>query len=364
MEDIILIVDDVEMNRAILSEIFKDHFVILEAADGQEALALTAAHQADIAAVLLDLHMPNMDGLQYLQHIRAQGLLKDVPILIITADNNEALKLSTFDFGITDIIEKPFNAVFLHKRVEAQIELYRSTKSLKYINMRQEAELRRRAEEFADLNVKVISALAVAIEFRSGETGVHVRHIRDLTKLLLRRLRTRDVLNCGALSDEDIEEISYAAILHDIGKISIPDSILNKPGRLTADEFTVMKTHSQRGADLIDSIGIADNKILNYARDICLHHHERVDGKGYPEGLRNGEISVWSKVVGIADAYDALTQDRCYKQAFSKEKALAMILNGECGAFEPILLDAFLDIVSKLELQPQSCSALSAACRA
>lgn len=348
--DIILIVDDAEINRTILSEIFKGEYSLLEAADGEAAYKLTLNHQHDIAAVLLDLHMPGWSGLQYLSRLRTETLLSDVPIFIITSDPNESTLLSTFDYGIADVIEKPFNAAFLKKRVQAQIELYRITQGLKDENQRKAAELALKTAEFAQLNLKVISALAAAIEFRSGETGKHVRNIGLTTKLILKRLRTLGVSGSSTLSDEEINAISYAAILHDVGKISIADSILNKPGKLTVAEFDEMKTHTTKGAAFIDSIDIKNNAILNYARDISLHHHERVDGRGYPEGLKGNAITIWSQVVGLADAFDALTHARCYKPAYSREKAIAMILDGQCGAFAAPLLDAFLDVAPHLQL--------------
>ena len=345
--DIIPIVDDVEMNRAILNEIFRHEYRVLEAENGRQALAHTLAYGERITAILLDLHMPGMSGEQYLQRLKTSCLLPGVPIFVITADSSESTKLAAFDLGITDVIEKPFNSTFLHRRVNSQIELYRTNQDLKYLTRRQEAELARRAEEYSQLNLGVISALAVAIEFRSGETGMHVKHISHITRGILKRLRTHNALDAGKLSDEDIEDISYAAILHDVGKISIADSILNKPGKLTDAEFETMKTHTVKGAELIDNIAVKNNQVLDYARDICLHHHERVDGRGYPDHLKGNQITTWSKVVSIADVFDALTQDRCYKKACSKEKAIAMILNGECGAFEDELVDAFLDVVSQ-----------------
>lgn len=207
--DIILIVDDVEMNRAILNEIFRHEYRVLEAENGRQALARTLTYGERITAILLDLHMPGMSGEQYLQRLKSSGLLPGVPIFVITADSSESTKLAAFDLGITDVIEKPFNSTFLHRRVNSQIELYRTNQDLKYLTRCQEAELARRAEEYSQLNLGVISALAVAIEFRSGETGMHVKHISHITRGILKRLRTHNALDAGKLTDAEFETVNH-----------------------------------------------------------------------------------------------------------------------------------------------------------
>ncbi len=346
-QNTILIVDDIEMNREILDCIFNKTFKTPQFDNGLDAFLYTKEHADEIVAVLLDITMPIMDGYGYLENIRENDLLKGVPIFIITAEDKDQ-QLEAFEYQISDIIEKPFNPAFLLKRVTSQIELFKIHRSLEYKNLLQEREIARKNKEFSEINVKVISTLALSIEFRSGETGKHVLSIRNITYSLLHKLRDLKFGECANLSDEDINDIAYASILHDIGKIAIPDAILNKPGRLTPDEFNIIKTHTVRGAELIQKIGVNTSPILNYAYDICLHHHERYDGRGYPEGLKGDELSIWSQVVGLADVYDALTQERCYKKAFSHEVALDMMCSNQCGVFNPQLLAVFKSIIGDI----------------
>ena len=347
----ILVVDDIELNREILKIKFEEEFDILEAENGLIAYQQTIEHKDEIVAILLDLMMPVMTGSEFLSKLREDGLLKGVPIFIITAQENEEIQLGSFEYGITDVITKPFNSDFLEKRVRSQIELYQTRRSLEYTNMLQAQELIKKQQEFASLNMRLIQTLALAIEFRSGETGTHVQNINKITNHLLHALRDIRYEGCGEMTDEQIDQISFATILHDVGKISIPDAILNKPGRFTPDEYEIMKTHTTKGAELIEQIGFnKDNIILTYAYDICRHHHERYDGRGYPDGLEGDEISLAAQIVSIADVYDALTQERCYKKPFPQEKALEMIVAGECGCFNPKLLKSFVDVVKYIHL--------------
>lgn len=347
----ILVVDDIELNREILKLKFEDKFQIYEAENGLQAFEISEEHKDDIVAVLLDLMMPVMTGSEYLAKLREADLLNGVPIFIITAQENEEIQLGAFEYNITDVITKPFNSDFLEKRVISQIELYQTRRSLEYTNMMQSLELIKKQEEFAKMNMNLIQTLALAIEFRSGETGTHVQNINKITNLLLHALRDAKFEDCGSLTDEKISQISFATILHDVGKISIPDAILNKPGKLTSEEYAIMKTHTTKGAELIEQIGYnKDNIILNYAYDICRHHHERYDGKGYPDGLEGDEISLAAQIVSVADVYDALTQERCYKKPFPQEKAIQMICDGECGTFNPKLIDQFCKVVKYIHL--------------
>lgn len=346
-QNTILIVDDIEMNREILDCIFNKKYNTEQFDNGLDAFLYTKKNEEKIVAVLLDITMPVMDGYGFLEHIRENNLLKDVPIFIITAEDKDQ-QLSAFEYQVMDIIEKPFNPAFLFKRVTSQVELFKIHRSLEYKNLMQEREITQKNKEFAEINVKVISTLALAIEFRSGETGKHVLSIRNITYHLLKKLRDLQFKGCENLTDQDINDIAYASILHDIGKIAIPDAILNKPGRLTPEEFDVIKTHTVKGAELIKKIGINTSKILEYAYDICLHHHERFDGRGYPEAVQGENLSIWSQVVGIADVYDALTQERCYKKAFSHDVALEMICTNKCGVFNPDLVQVFSQFIGEI----------------
>lgn len=322
----ILIVDDVEMNRAILMEIFKESYTIFEACNGEEAIEIINQHD-DISAVLLDLLMPVLDGMGVLRDMNKSGKIKYIPVFLITAENDERMLLEGYNLGAIDVISKPFMAHFLRCRVNNIIELYGHRNELEVIVAEQVKRLN-------EVNASMVQTLATLIEFRDCESGEHVKRICGLTKILMAEVS--DAYPEYHLPQAEIDKIVSSSILHDVGKISIPDQILNKPGRLTKEEFEIMKEHTTRGCDILQQIpNIMDEGLYNYSYDICRHHHERWDGKGYPDGLKGDEISIWAQVVSIADVYDALTSERVYKKAFSHEKAMEMIRNGECGAFNP-----------------------------
>lgn len=344
MRNIILIVDDIEMNRAILSSVFEDTYQILEAENGQEALELIRTREKEIAAILLDVVMPVMDGFELLRCMKAEDTGREIPVFLITADASEKNMREGFEYGVKDIIQKPFIPYFVRQRINSVIELYMTQEQLRETVEHQAAVIEAKVEEVSKVSRSVIEILALAIEFRSGETGLHVQNIHDLTKILLRRLREKKFPDCN-FSDEQIELIATASMLHDVGKIAVPDNILNKPGKLTKDEFQIMKQHSLTGAEMLEKMtDIQANPVFSYAYDICRHHHERWDGTGYPDGLKGNENSICAQVVALADVYDALTHKRCYKPAIEKAKAAEMIVNGECGVFNPLLIEAFLDI--------------------
>ncbi|MCD8348141.1 MAG: response regulator [Lachnospiraceae bacterium] len=335
----ILIVDDVEINRAVLAEIFKDEYDILEAAGGEEALAIMNGNE-EISAVLLDLLMPGIDGLGVLKNMNVTGKIRTVPVFLITAAENRDLLLEAYHLGAVDIITKPFYAHFLKHRIKNIIDLYSYQNELESIVAEQVTRLNK-------VNRSVIAALAALIEFRDCETGGHVRRMSTLTWLLMQAVSER--YPEYHLPSDEIDKIGMSAVLHDVGKISIPDPILNKPGKLTAEEFEIMKTHTVKGCEILQKIpDLVDEGTYVYSYDICRHHHERWDGKGYPDGLVGDETSIWSQVAAVADVYDALTSDRIYKKAYSHDVATQMILNGECGAFNPKVLDAFLNAKEKI----------------
>lgn len=340
LRETILIVDDKEINRVILHETFKEEYRILEAEDGQQALDYVLKENMRISAILLDIVMPVMDGMEFLRKFNQIGLKGKIPVFLITADASEKNMYEGYQLGVMDIIEKPIVPYFVKQRVQSVLELYRTRKQLRKIVQTQSSLIKEQEEEITQLNYAIIESLSSAIEFRSGESGSHVKRIRVLTKFLLMALREAQPEKY-VYSDEEIEIISRAAIMHDVGKISISDAILNKPGRLTEEEFEQMKTHTVKGCELIEMIPkYQGTKLYQYAHDICRHHHERWDGRGYPDGLKGNEISMVAQVVSVADVYDALTTKRVYKDAYSKEQALDMIYSGKCGVFNPELLEA------------------------
>ena len=340
MNTTILIVDDMEINRAILAEGFKDEHEILEAADGEEALELIESNE-HIAAVLLDLIMPKMDGLEVLRRMNESKKIVHVPVFIITAENSEKTLMDAYDLGAVDVISKPFMMNFLKCRIENVIELYRHRNELEDIVDEQ-------VKRLSSLNQSMVETLATLIEFRDCESGEHVKRICGLTKILMTTVS--DMYPEYYLPKAEIDKIVMSSILHDVGKISIPDGILNKPGRLTKGEFETMKLHTVNGAEILSKIpNMMDEDVFNYSYDISRHHHERWDGRGYPDGLKGDEITIWSQVVAVADVYDALTSPRVYKAAFDHQTAMKMIYGGECGIFNPKVLEAFGKCIQKIE---------------
>ena len=345
----ILIVDDMEINRAILSQIFDDRNQILEGENGLEAVQILEERREHIAAVLLDILMPVMDGFQVMEKMKDMGLMEKIPVFLITADSSEESMRRGYQLGAMDIIEKPIVPYFVRRRVESVMELFAARERLSHVVELQGQKLRRQEQEILNLNYSIIESLSTAIEFRSGESGEHVKRIRRLTRLLLEELG-RTGKKEYVFSDREIQEISQASIMHDVGKIAISDLILNKPGRLTDEEFEIMKSHTVMGCQVLEQIPqYKNNRLYQYAYDICRHHHERWDGKGYPDGLKGREITVWSQVVSVADVFDALTNKRVYKPAIPVPEAMDMIFTGQCGAFNPELLEALEKILPQIE---------------
>ena len=331
----ILIVDDSEMNRDMLSDMLSDDYDIVEAADGEEALSILKERVYDIDLVLLDIIMPAVDGFGVLDVMKRYHWIDNTPVIMISSETSQSYIRKAFELGVTDYIIRPFDSFIIHKRVSNTLMLYRKQKKLL-------SALEEQVYENEKNNSMMINVLAHIVEFRNGESGMHVHHIKQLTSILLQNLIEKT--DKYHLTENDILLISTASSLHDIGKISIDDKILNKPGRLTAEEFEVIKTHSVIGAEMLQDLHNTHNyPLFDKAYEICRWHHERYDGKGYPDGLSGEEIPISAQVTSLADVYDALTSNRCYKKAFSHEKAMEMILDGQCGAFNPVLLQCLKD---------------------
>lgn len=331
----ILIVDDSEMNRDMLSDMLSDDYDIVEAADGEEALSILKERVYDIDLVLLDIIMPAVDGFGVLDVMKRYHWIDNTPVIMISSETSQSYIRKAFELGVTDYIIRPFDSFIIHKRVSNTLMLYRKQKKLL-------SALEEQVYENEKNNSMMINVLAHIVEFRNGESGMHVHHIKQLTSILLQNLIEKT--DKYRLTENDILLISTASSLHDIRKISIDDKILNKPGRLTAEEFEVIKTHSIIGAEMLQDLHNTHNyPLFDKAYEICRWHHERYDGKGYPDGLKGEEIPISAQVTSLADVYDALTSNRCYKKAFSHEKAMEMILDGQCGAFNPVLLQCLKD---------------------
>ena len=334
--DTLLIVDDMEINRAILRALFEQEYNLLEAENGEQAILLIKQYRDSLAAVLLDLVMPVKSGYQVMTELSRDGLMASIPIVVITSEDSMENEVRAFDMGAADIIIKPFEPHVVRRRVQNAVELNLHKMHLEELVEEQAVKLR----ESRDV---IMDTLSSVIEHRSAETGQHVLRIRMFTKLLL-----ENVMTCCPeyeLDERAVGVIAEASALHDIGKIAIPDTILNKPGRLTAEEFEVMKTHTVKGCEILAGLDrMADRDYLGYAYNICRYHHERWDGRGYPEGLKGDNTPIGAQVVGIADCYDALTTDRVYKKAIPPDRAMTMILNGECGTFSPKLLECLKNV--------------------
>ena len=334
--DTILIVDDIEVNRIILQSIFERDYNLLEAENGEQAMVLLKQYHGNIAAVLLDLVMPQKDGYQVLAEMNDLHLLPECPVIIITSEDSPDNTVKAFDLGVSDIVMKPFEPVVVKRRVENSIALSRNQQDL-------QERIDEQAARLMESNAVMIDALSAIIEYRSVETGQHIQRIRMFTRILLEEI-AGNFPELG-LDRRQIDIISSASSMHDIGKIAIPDTILNKPGRLTEEEFEIMKSHTTKGCEMLVNLDrMGDREYLKYAYNICRYHHERWDGRGYPDGLRGDNIPVCAQVVGIGDCYDALTSDRVYKNAIPPAQAVNMILNGECGTFSPWLLECFKNV--------------------
>ena len=338
----ILIADDSEMNRALLVDILEDQYDIVEADNGAAAIDLLTQCGGNFSLLLLDIMMPEMDGFEVLAYINRYHLNDTLAVIMISADDSPANIKRAYDLGAFDYISRPFDAAIVRRRISNTMLLYARQRHLENIIAEQFYE----QEKNNDLMISILSHI---VEFRNGESGLHVLHIKTITELLLKELLRHT--DRYPLSQTDINLISTASSLHDIGKISISGDILNKPGRLTAEEFEIIKGHSLIGAKMLSELPLDQQEapLVKVASDICRWHHERYDGNGYPDGLKGDEIPIAAQVVALADVYDALTSERCYKKAYSHSKALEMIFEGRCGAFNPTLLQCLLEISDTLE---------------
>lgn len=339
----ILIVDDSEMNRLLLTDILEGQYDVVEAENGAEAVRILGEDEEVFWFVLLDIMMPEMDGFDVLNYINKHYWNDRVVVMMISSDDSPENINRAYNLGAFDYIGRPFDPMIVRKRIANTLFLYARQHDLEQTVKDQFYEQQRN-------NDLMISILSHIVEFRNGESGLHIQYVKAITELLLKQLVL--CTDRYPLSESDITLISTASALHDVGKISIPEEILNKPGRLTPEEFAVMKTHSEVGAKMLSDLPIEQfhTPLAKVAYSICRWHHERYDGRGYPDGLKGEEIPIAAQVVALADVYDALTSDRCYKKAFSHEDAIAMILDGKCGAFNPLLLQSLGEVSQRLKI--------------
>lgn len=333
-----LIVDDSEFNRAILIDMLGEQYDIEEASNGVEAIDILGCRASDFSLILLDIVMPQADGFTVLEYMDRHQLLDSMAVIMISSDDSADNIKKAYSMGAFDYISRPFDMDIVLRRVSNTMLLYTKKSRLEDLVMEQMYEQEKN-------NKLMISILSHIVEFRNGESGRHVTNVEKVTELLLGQLVK--MTDRYSLDSSDIALISTASALHDIGKIAIPDEILNKPGKLTSDEFEKMKSHTVIGARMLSELTAEEQErpLVKKAYEICRWHHERYDGKGYPDGLSGDDIPISAQVVAISDVYDALTSERCYKRAFSHAEAIRMIAEGECGKFNPLLLDC-LNIVA------------------
>ena len=340
----ILVVDDDPINRAILHKLFAPYYKVDEAADGCTGLERILAAPEQYSAVLLDVMMPGMSGIDILREVGGRGLLARLPVFLITAAQDSGLVREAYELGAMDILHKPVVPYVVLRRVQCVIELFSSRKYLSEVVRKQEKALLAQAEKINQLNQGLLEAIATAIEFRGEEFGGHVQRVCQITRFILQNTEFG-----AGLDPDEIEKIALAAILHDVGKIVVPDAVLQKRGSLTPEERKVVESHTLRGMEILKNIPrLRSSGLYDYACDIARHHHERWDGKGYPDGLAGDEITPWAQAVSLADVYDALNCRRIYRPPFPHEKVLETIRTGQSGVFNPWLLECFLSVEDQL----------------
>ena len=347
MKNRILIVDDAYINRELLKEMLSENYEILEAENGKEALDIVE-NEKHINGILLDLVMPVMDGFELLEELKKTDIMDKIPVMIISSEMTAQNENRCFNYGVFDFIGRPFKLQIVQKRVENMIKIYDYKNHLEDRVRAQTEVLRKANEKLKKRNKDIMDMLGTIVEFRNLESGEHIKRVKEYTRVLAEYFSVK--YPEYDLTRDKINNIVEASALHDLGKVCIPDRILLKPGKLTDEEFAYMKTHTTRGCELLNSVNIDWNEeLIKTCYEIIRHHHEKYDGNGYPDGLKGDEILISAQLVSLADVYDALINERCYKAAFSKEEAYNMIINGKCGQFSPKLLEAFEHVREQFE---------------
>lgn len=329
----ILIVDDQKFNHIFLKDVLEDEYEFFDAYSGQEALDIIEEKHEEISLILLDLRMEGINGFDVLERLNEKGYIKRLPVIVMTGDNGEAVETRSLELHASDFLAKPFNTPVIKQRISNVISLNSYQRSL-------EDKVYAQTEKIRKINLSLLDLLGVIVEYRDSESGNHVYRVKNYTYVMAKALQEK--YPEYQLSESDVQNITNASVLHDLGKIAIPDSILLKPGRLTPEEFEIMKTHAAKGGELVSRVkDIWDEDFYDVAFNITRHHHERYDGRGYPDKLEGENIPISAQIVSLADVFDALVSDRVYKKAVSPETAKEMILSNQCGVFSPKILDCF-----------------------
>lgn len=351
----ILIVDDEPVNRLVLEDLLAGHYAVHAVADGQQALDFLAT-ESPVGLILLDVMMPVVDGFAACRQIRAEPRWQDIPILFLTSLQSAADEEHGLSLGAADFIHKPFSASVVLARVRNHLELARARRQLRNRTVELEhlvdertQDLLREKQQVIAVQGATIAALCALTEMRDNETGNHIRRTQNYVQALARRLRNHPRF-APELDDDVIMLLFKSAPLHDIGKVAIPDAILQKPGKLDAEEWVVMKRHTEYGRDAIAQaerdLGESAS-FLHYALEIAHGHHEKWDGSGYPQGLSGNAIPLSARIMAVADVYDALISRRVYKPPFPHEQAVGMIIEGRGTHFDPDIADALRDIADE-----------------
>lgn len=353
--DTILIFEDNEIDRAILVGLLQSEYKILEASNGKEGIALLNSHFASIAIVLLDNLMPLMDGFTVLENLKEKNVLNKIPFIMITGESSPEMERKGYEYGIVSYVKKPYQSDVVKQVVQNAIgwfqykmQLEMMVKKQNISIQKQNSVLRQQTKKLNHVNEILIDSLSNIVEFRNLESEQHIKRIREFSLCL--GTSVMELYPEYELTKEKVEMIGRASALHDIGKIVVPDNIILKSSKLNEDEFEVIKSHTTRGAEIIDKLIHIDNEeFCSYAYDIARHHHEKYDGKGYPDGLKGEEISIAAQIVSLVDVYDALTSRRVYKAAYKTDKAFQMVINGQSGEFSSKLLKAFTEVREEFE---------------
>lgn len=336
----VLVVDDAEINRSILCSILQNEYDVIEADGGDDCIEKIKNYGSELSVILLDLIMPKTDGFAVLEFMSRNHYIDEIPVVTITGDDSGESMRKAYEMGVSDYIQRPFDAKVVYRRVSNTINVYEKQKRLVSAVIDEMAE----KEKNGKLLVEILSQI---VEFGGKSAGSHVKNISSLTELLLKRLVSKTAKY--GLTKRDVYLISIAASVHDIGKYAISSEIINKPSKLTEREYEIMKQHTVYGARMIENLKeYKEEPLLKYAYEIARWHHERYDGSGYPDGLTGDEIPIAAQVVSVCDVYDSLRSDRPYKKAFSHEKAIGMILSGQCGAFNPLLTECLSEASAEL----------------
>lgn len=346
----ILVVDDTPENLAFMSGLLKDFYRVKVANNGEKALTIVQAENPP-DLVLLDIMMPGLDGYEVCRRMKSNRQTAQIPIIFLTAKSEIEDERKGLELGAADYITKPVSPPILLARVKTQLTLKASADFLRDKNAFLEQEVARRTQEIQAIQDVTIQVMASLAETRDNETGNHIRRTQNYVKALAEHLKDHPRFR-HFLSDSIIQQLYKSAPLHDIGKVGIPDHILLKPGRLTPEEFEMMKTHTTLGRDAIiqaeKSLGMTVD-FLQLAKEIAYSHQEKWDGSGYPEGLSGDEIPISARLMALADVYDALISRRVYKEPMSHEEAVAILQAGRGSHFDPDIVDAFLDIQAEFQ---------------